>query len=1030
MHKLLACTSLTPILLVAAGPVHAETVIDSARTTPIATSDNNDDIRITNKGSIKPTGGTAVIIDSNHDVTNEGTIQITGADSAVGISAETGTSGTITNSGSIIIDEDYTPKDSDDDGDLDGRFANGKFRFGIGTEGGYSGAIVNSGTITIEGNDSAGIYLGDRLDGSLNHSGQITVTGDDSVGIKTSDVAGDVTVRGSVAVRGENAVGVAIWGQVEGGLLIQNTVTASGYRSTTRPGDVSKLDADDLLQGGPAIAIYNDVADGIFFDVRPENTDPKNKDEDGDGIDDDKEGNASVTSYGEAAAVQIGSATNTVTIGEVKNDESEGNGIFNNGSIRGLGVYEGVAANALVIGGLGGATEIVGGILNRGSISAVSLDDDATAIRIGDRATMVQINNDGEIVASGGSAADTAVYAILVEERGALEGIYTTKKISATAAKDGQAGAIIDRSGTLEFVFNSGTIEAISENGGEGKAVAIDLSNNNNGTEIAQFRNSSQSPAPVIIGDILLGSGDDFVGSAAGRIEGRLDFGGGFDEFELEKGAQFTGWLSQAAGTDITINDSSMLLTDTGTIDINSIVTENDSTIGVTIDGKSGKFTQLNVADTAEFGEGTNLEIQLVSVSESEGRYQIVDANNLVGSENLAQDGVVTAYMFKSSVTGDDDEGAVWVDIKRKTAEELKLTRSQTSAYDAIFKVLDNDAAVSSSFLGATTAETFDETIQQMLPDHAGGVFATVSQGSRSTARFLTDPVAPYSDQGGWGFWLQQTVWGVSKDRGQTDSYDITGLGTTAGIEVETGSIGNFGVSFGYLNSNDSDDDAANEVDSDQYEFAAYWRARWGGLRAFARGSYAKVEFDSQRRFESKIDGDDKTERRFAVADWSGDLYSFAGGLAYEMDIGRVSLRPSVSVDYYNLSEEGYTETEGGDAFNLIVEDRDSDELALNTTLAAALNFGDTDPDGVWFRAEVEGGYRQIIGGDIGNTTAKFKDGDAFTLSPDTRTDGWLAGVRLVSGTGNLLIAGEFSAEEQLRDHVSYGARLSLRIGF
>jgi hypothetical protein len=146
--------------------------------------------------------------------------------------------------------------------------------------------------------------------------------------------------------------------------------------------------------------------------------------------------------------------------------------------------------------------------------------------------------------------------------------------------------------------------------------------------------------------------------------------------------------------------------------------------------------------------------------------------------------------------------------------------------------------------------------------------------------------------------------------------------------------------------------------------------------------------------------------------------------------MGRVSLRPAVSVDYYNLKEEGYTEIEGGDAFNLIVEGRDSDELALNTTMAAALNFGDTQPDGTWMRAEVEGGYRQILGGELGNTIAKFEGGDAFTLSADTRTDGWIGGFRLVGGTGTLSMAGEVSAEEQLQDKISLGVRLSLRVGF
>lgn len=1027
MRPLLACTCLTPIAMIAAVPAYAETVIDDDRTTPIATGTANDDVRITEDGSIELTSGIAVTINSDHDVDNEGEIQVSDADGAGGIFAEAGRAGTITNEGSIIIDEDYTPVDSDEDGDIDGRFAEGEDRFGIRTEGAFTGSIINSGVITIEGNDSAGISLEGPLTGSLNHSGRITVLGDDSVGVRMDAVSRDVTLRGTVAAQGDGAVGVTITGPVGGALLVQGAISSTGYRSTTRPSDVSDLDADDLLQGGPALAISDDIAGGILFDVRPANNDPDEDDEDGDGIDDDEEGNAAVSSFGAAPAVQIGSTSDTVTIGAVAGSAADGNGIVINGTIRGSGVYEGVAGNGLRIGGLGGDTEIAGGILVNGSVTALSLDDDATAIHIGDKTIVPKITNNGEIAAKGGDADSSIVHAIYIDGEGSVDAISNSRTISAEAAEDGFAGAIIDRSGTLGSIENSGTISAISENGGLGKAIAIDLSENDGGATIRQFARDDAAD-PAIVGEVRFGAGDDVFDIEGGSVVGRLDFGGGADRLTLSGESTFRGTLAGTAGAAINVNGGGLFVTDPGSVDISSLNVTDEGTVGVIIDGKADIFTQFNVSGTANFDEGSKLEIDLVSVSESEGRYQIVDAATLTGGENLDSDSVVQSYMFKSSISSDDAEGAVWVDIERKTAAEMNLTESQTSAYDAVFKVLDEDAGVASSFLSAKTAEVFDETIQQMLPDHAGGVFATVSQGSRSTARFLTDPVAPYSDQGGWGFWLQQTVWDLSKDRGQTDSYDITGLGTTAGIEVETGAIGNFGVSVGYLNSNDSDADAANEVDADQYEFAAYWRAQWGGLRAFARGSYATIEFDSQRRFESDNDGD--RVERFAVADWSGDLYSLAGGLAYEMNIGRFALRPAVSIDYYNLKEEGYTETEGGDAFNLIVEERDSDELALNTTLAAALNFGDNDADGVWLRAEVEGGYRQIIGGDIGDTVARFADGDAFTLSADTRTDGWLGGLRLVGGSGNLSMAGEVSVEEQLQDEIAVGVRLSLRVGF
>ena len=110
---LLASTCLVAVI---ATPAYAETVIGNALTTPIRTSTVNggtapDDARLAASGSIKPTSGTAVTIDSNHKMTNEGTIQITNADGSIGILANAGTTGAITNaaSGKIVIDETYAP---------------------------------------------------------------------------------------------------------------------------------------------------------------------------------------------------------------------------------------------------------------------------------------------------------------------------------------------------------------------------------------------------------------------------------------------------------------------------------------------------------------------------------------------------------------------------------------------------------------------------------------------------------------------------------------------------------------------------------------------------------------------------------------------------------------------------------------------------------------------------------------------------------------------------------------------------------
>ena len=69
---------------------------------------------------------------------------------------------------------------------------------------------------------------------------------------------------------------------------------------------------------------------------------------------------------------------------------------------------------------------------------------------------------------------------------------------------------------------------------------------------------------------------------------------------------------------------------------------------------------------------------------------------------------------------------------------------------------------------------------------------------------------------------------------------------------------------------------------------------------------------------------------REAEGDWTGRLYSASAGVSYDVKMGRFSVRPSLSLEHYKLTEKGYEETGGGDAFNLTVEKRTSDETAAN----------------------------------------------------------------------------------------------------
>ncbi|WP_380873142.1 autotransporter [Sphingomonas sp. DBB INV C78] len=1073
MRSLLATTCLTPLFFLAT-PLHAETVIGDKRTAGVATSTiksgTADDIKIGSAGSVElAASGTAITVDSANKVTNEGTIKFSNVSNATGIFVNAGLATTITNTGTITIDETYEATDTDKDGDLDGPLAQGSNRFAIRTAGAMTGNVSNGGKISIEGNDSGGIVLGGPLTGSLTNSGTIDVIGDRGYGIRTGDVSGNVTINSAVAVKGKDSVGVAIDGNVGGALTIQGGISATGYRATS-VSDPSKLDADDLLQGGPALRIAGNVGGGIIFAVPPKDTKPDDKDEDKDGIEDSKEGSASVVSAGSVAAVEIGSANQDVVIGAVAG-QANGHGLVINGAIAGNGTFAGVSGNALVIGGQGRAVTIAGGMTVAGTVTATGTGagSGATALHIGNGATVAEIRNNGGIGAAAGTGAAAKATAIRIDAGANVGSIRNTGEIRATTTADGSATAITDKAGTVSLIENSGAIAASGALPTSDRNIAIDVAANGAGVTVKQLAVADGKAAPLIQGDILFGSGGDTLdvadgtvagttrfGDGANRLQlagdafytgkavfgagndamtlagtaifsGTADFGGGADSLSLSNTARFSGMLVNAQGLAVNVAGGTLDLQNSGSVAIASLGVGGTGAIRVNIDGAAGTNTLYQVAGDANFAQGSKVIVKLANVGDSEGVYTFLQAGSVTGGTNLTTADATLPFLFKSNVVAGANPNELRIDIKRKTATELGLNRSQASIYDAVFKVVDKDAKVAGAFLDIGDGDRFRKQLRQMLPDHAGGTFEAVTSGSRATARMFADPRAPFADQGNWGFWLQQVAWGTSKSIGNTGGYDISGWGFSGGGEVKTEGVGNFGISLAYLYGKDADGGTDNEVTSNQYELAGYWRADFGGLHTFARASGAYVDFKGQRAFDGQIGGEDV--HRETKGNWDGTLYSAAGGASYEMAFGNISLRPAASIDYYRLHEKGYSEAGGGDAFNLIVSSRTSDELAVNATVAAGINFGGKDPEAGWFRTEIEGGRRQIVGGDLGTTTAKFAGGQEFTLQPEDRTNGWVGRLRLLGGNAGFTAGGEFSAEEQ-QDHVAVAFRASLNIGF
>jgi hypothetical protein len=1057
----------TTAVLALAAPAAAET-ISTALTQPVRTSTikngTADAITIGSTGSVKPAGGTAVTMDSDHAVTNQGTIAVANASGAIGILATAGTSGNIVNSGTIAIDETYSPTDANNDGDLDGPFAQGANRFGIRTAGAHAGNVVNGGTITVEGNDSAGIWLGGPLTGNLTHDGTTKVVGDRTVGVYADAVAGDVRLAGQVGAQGEAAVAAQFTGDVTGAMVIQGTIASTGYRSTTAPASTANLDADDLLQGGPAVLIEGNVTGGIRLAVPPRDNSATDKDEDDDGIEDAKEGSAAVTSFGAAPAMAIGATNRDIVIGPA--GAATAQGLIVDGSIGGLGIYAGINATGLAIGGRGGAVTIANGIGIAGSVQATSNGGSATAVLLGSGANVSEVRNSGTIAASGGNAASAKATAILVDSGAAVPVVRNSGAIKATAAgTDGFATAILDRTGGLTLIENSGSITATG--GAASRNVAIDLSVNTSGATVRQTGGG-------IGGQVLFGSGNDLFDVTAGTVTGDVSFGSGNNTYKLAGAAVHTGKAVFGAGTDtLSLAGSARFIGDadfgggSGTLSLagtslfggnllNSAgvaVTVNGGALhatnqtslaslsvgatGVlvaTLDSTAGEGTLYTVGGAASFADGATLALTLGDIDGAERRYTVLQAGSVTGLSTLKTTSTLMPFIFKATLATNAPANTVAVDVSRKTAQELELNRSQGAAYNAIFAALSADEDIEDVFLGIANGDQLRAAMGQMLPDHAGGAFEGVSLGSRTFGRQVADPASPVYTFGGIDVLLSAAGWSSSKGEGQTAAYDLGGFGVSAGGEVDTG-IGAFGVSA-QLFWNDYDDGSRyTNVESDTYELAAYWRGQFGGFELFGRGSVGKVDFNGQRTFEGAANGEVVTEE--VTGEWSGTLMTLSGGVAYEARSGSAFLRPAVSIDYLTLDEDGYGESGGGDALDLTVDARESDELAANAGLAVGLDFlgrgGGTllrpGPVNRWFRVQAEGGWREIIGGSIGATTARFEGGTPFTLAADEVESGWYAQLRAAGGGSMFELGGEIGAEQR-NGETALSMRGTVRIGF
>jgi hypothetical protein len=1071
-RKVLVATVATAPLLAMAFGAYAETVITTARTTPIATATATtggtaDDVKIDTGGGITlTTAGPLITLNSNNKVTIGGNgLTTVGVDGSTGVLIQGGTTGSVTNNGAISLTEDYTPTDDDKDsagaakpdGDLDGPFAKGTNRYGIRLVGPgvFTGDIVQSstGAITIEGNNSTGISLETGLVGNLTTGGTINVIGDNTYGVHvTGPVTGKVSINGATTVTGLNATGVAIDGDVSGAFVVQGGVTTTGYRYTTRPGTKELraiLDADDLLQGGSAVRVTANVGGGILLDAPPLDTDTTKTDEDGDGVADASEGTAALVTFGAAPALLIGSDAHSVAIGAVGTGDNA-YGLITKGGVTANGVYDGVAATAIQIGGNAGqTTTIAGGVQIGSSVTATAYEATSTALQIKAGATAPTLWNKGAISAFSVSEGQFDSRAIAIDAGSTVTTLRNAGSIASTmGGEKGNAYGVIDNSGTLTTIENTGRISAsvvptddaddkddadtlASNEVITGKAIAIDVSKNTTGVTLTQngvndgddLKDGIADPdadgdgvddgdEPSIVGAINFGSGADTFNVQNGVVVGDIAFGAGADTLNISGGSTVLGALRDSDGQlAINVGKGTLGLTNAETVNATSLNLGADARMVFTADPTAGTNTHLVVSGAVNIASGAQLGLRLTSLLTAPTSYTVITGGTLTAG-TINQDllgGTPYLYVASSRV----DTNNVYLDVRRRTSSEIGMNKAQASAYDATFAALSKDKDIATAYLGQTTKDGFLGLYDQMMPDQGEGFFAAmqdVTHAISSATAFRPDPGDRYGPD---SLWIQEINTLVRRDTDDTMGSDTQAFGFVGGYEAMGDAGGALGLTLAYVSIEEHDIAAkvGEQTTGNFVQLGAYWRRAIGGWRMNVGGGGGYGWYDGDRTFNTgDLNGDGAADvQRHNSAKWNGYTFNAFAGTAYEAKFGRYFARPEGYLNYLYLSEGERKESGGGDGFDQIVHKRKSSALTGDVGVVFGADYGRD----LWWRPEVRVGYRQRLAGDIGDTTAQYVNGGTpFTLASAGDKDGAVTlGLALRAGTPMSYLAIEANAE-------------------
>ena len=1056
----LVLTGLTGLSL--SGPALAATTISTATTAPVATSTTGD-LTLDTAGSITLTTGTAVTVDSDNSVTINGPINMSSsADNSTGVLISGGHTGNLTVAGNITVTDDYQATDTLPTGALDTipdyPFATGTARYGIHSAGTtpFNGnvSVASGSVITVNGNNSYGIRFENNLNGIFVNKGSVVLIGDSGTAISLEKGAtGVVNISGTVSVQGKDSKGVFLGGDYGSNVIIDGSISGTGYASTAptsvlTAAQIAALPASDLYQSGALVTIAGNFAHGVIIGAVPTtDSTSTSTDQDGDGLTDSTQSTANLTQYGSAPALLVGSTTGDIALsGNVYastavNPPAVSYGLLIRGQTNALGTYANVDTHGIQIGGTGHNVTIANGIGIYGEQVATSTEANATGLAILAGASTPQLDiNAGTIsttATANATVPNTTAISVDIANGASLPTINIAAGASIYAVGSGStasATAIRDQSNSLTTINNKNVINAsitASDDNADGvadtithRATAIDLHTNSVGVTLTQTDTAPSDDTiapPSIVGDILLGSGNDTITENGGSIIGNIDFGAGANAFTVTGSGTYLGQLTGTGTVALNIDAGTLALGSGTALNLSSLHVGATSTLGLTLDVDHPSTPIFTGSGSAVFDNGATLSLALNKVLLAPTTFTVLQAGNIsLGTLSTDLDGH-TPYIYHAALSTNTGGTQLLANFRLKTQAEGAFSANEYAALTPVLTAIsqDTNAGATASLTAAITKDQFDSFYNEYLPDYSGENLLTLARSAQALTQSLGSLTLVPDNQGGQ-YWLQEYGFKTTRKRGDTAGFDATGFAFAGGRETRLTDTQMLGLLVSFASSTPLDSFAIAKEDlvNSDLTIGGYWRMHDGPFKAWAHVGAGFTHFESDRQLLTAY------VNHVATAKWNGYSYSGGFGASYSYRAGWLNVTPQAFADIYGLNEAKHTETGGTDFFDLTVDSRNSNLASASALVNFAYN-------GFFVKPEVWLGYRSNLSAKIGNTVANFTNGGTpFTLTGGDITGGGpVAGFRL--STDNQYSYFSLEGEYQKLDaYTDYSVSLRTRFQF